>query len=559
MIKKFIIYIIIILYQTSAQSKVSQSGEFNQKYLSNYLSALISANSNETKSALKYYNLSKNLIFKHENYLKNYVSSLIQNGDVNKAIKVINKYSRNKSAEFYEARIILIADAIANKDFKKANFHANELSKLSKSNGFELIITEVIESYINLFLRKKIYKSENNYGRLSLVTDAFQACYLGRNKSNKYFLNLVNSDQGDYSRYLFFYLGNLINEGDFVSVNQIASTINYIDTNLLVGQSKRWIENKEFEKFGSYFSCNNEKDILGEFFYLVANLYSSQEDFVKSNFYFQISNFLNKKFYFNNTLLAENYFLNKNYNKSFKILNDLNKKDQIYHWYKIKKTAQIISIQKSEKNALNYIENNVKKLDKLDYKILYDLANIYKNFKNYEKSIEFYSLVLNKIEKNSPAYADSLYRRGSSYERIGDYEKSDKDLVESLSIIGDDPYVLNYLAYSWLERDHKVNAAIKMLQTAYEKKNDDPYIVDSLGWAYYKYGDYIKAEKYLNYAVQLRPNDPVIMDHYGDVLWKLNKKLQARYFWKNAVKINDSDEIDKDDVKKKILTGPNKI
>ena len=92
-----------------------------------------------------------------------------------------------------------------------------------------------------------------------------------------------------------------------------------------------------------------------------------------------------------------------------------------------------------------------------------------------------------------------------------------------------------------------------------KKKNDDPYIVDSLGWAYYKSGDYIKAEKYLNYAVQLRPNDPVIMDHYGDALWKLNKKLQARYFWKNAVKINDSNEIDKDLVKKKILTGPNKI
>ena len=151
MIKKFVIYIIIILYQTSAQSKVSQNSEFNQKYLSNYLSALISANSNETKSALKYYNLSKNLIFKHENYLKNYVSSLIQNGDVNKAIKVVNKYSRNKSAEFYEARIILIADAITNNDFKKANFHTNELSKLNKSNSFELIITEVIESYLNLF------------------------------------------------------------------------------------------------------------------------------------------------------------------------------------------------------------------------------------------------------------------------------------------------------------------------------------------------------------------------------------------------------------------------
>ena len=108
---------------------------------------------------------------------------------------------------------------------------------------------------------------------------------------------------------------------------------------------------------------------MAEFFYLVSNLYSSQENFDKSNFYFQISNFLNKKFYFNSTLLAENYFLNQNYKKSNQILDKLNNNDQVYSWYKIKKKAQIISIQESESDALQYIEKKIKNFQKLNYKI----------------------------------------------------------------------------------------------------------------------------------------------------------------------------------------------
>ena len=86
------------------------------------------------------------------------------------------------------------------------------------------------------------------------------------------------------------------------------------------------------------------------------------------------------------------------------------------------------------------------------------MANMYKNYKKYEKAIEYYSIVLSQIEENSEAYADILYRRGGSYERLGQYQKSDSDLLLSLEIIPEDPYVINYLAYStetpeivWLE------------------------------------------------------------------------------------------------------------
>ena len=135
------------------------------------------------------------------------------------------------------------------------------------------------------------------------------------------------------------------------------------------------------------------------------------------------------------------------------------------------------------------------------------------------------------------------------------YEKSDVDLLQSLKINPDDAYVLNYLAYSWLERDYKINEAIKMLEKAYAMKNNDPYIIDSIGWAYYLIDDYIKAEKFLKRAVELMPDDPIVNDHYGDILWKLDRKIQARYFWKNVLSMQDADDEMLKKINMKIIEG----
>ena len=135
--------------------------------------------------------------------------------------------------------------------------------------------------------------------------------------------------------------------------------------------------------------------------------------------------------------------------------------------------------------------------------------------------------------------SDLLYRRGGSYERIGKYEEADEDLLSSLKINPDDAYVLNYLAYSWLERDYKINEAIEMLENAYKKENSNPYIIDSIGWAYYLVKNFEKAEKFLKTAVELMPEDPTVNDHYGDILWKLDRKIQARYFWGNVLKMEN--------------------
>ena len=220
----------------------------------------------------------------------------------------------------------------------------------------------------------------------------------------------------------------------------------------------------------------------------------------------------------------------------------------------------------SEQEILNLLKNNkfikAKELiesllkserENLTYKFYYGL--ILANDRRYKEAIPFYSQVLSSIDVKSTTAAEILYRRGGSYERVKDYENSDKDLLASLQIDPDDAYVLNYLAYSWLERDYKIDEAMQMLEKAYAAKNNDPYIIDSIGWAYYLTNDFIKAEKFLKRAVQLMPNDPIVNDHYGDILWKLNRKIQARYFWNNVLGFEDAENEMIEKINIKLVSG----
>ena len=185
----------------------------------------------------------------------------------------------------------------------------------------------------------------------------------------------------------------------------------------------------------------------------------------------------------------------------------------------------------------------------------FDLANFYKNSKNYIKAIESYSEIILTMDDKPMMKSDILYRRGGSYERLGNYEMSDLDLLNALKLNPNDAYFLNYLAYSWLERDYKINEAMEMLKTAYDLKSNDPYIIDSIGWAYFLIEEYFEAEKYLRRAVELMPDDPIVNDHYGDILWKLNRKIQARYFWKNVLSFDDTEDKMKDNINLKLIEG----
>ncbi len=547
--------ILFLLYQNPLYSKSTSFDDINSKNLSKYFSGIVAFENKDNSNALDFFNSSKILINKHDPYLKRYVYSLVLENKVSQAINVVKKNKDKSNTNFFDAYLILILDSLKRNDYDNSILYLKKASSLNELDRLNSAILESLKQYIYTFREKKIFNDKKNLGKLSIISETFQRCYLDDNATNEYFLNLINDDEADYTRYTYFYLSYLIENNKIKEATNIVDNLDYINSTLLLSQGKSWIQSQNIKKFRDVFSCKNSNDIVSEFLFLVSNLYSAQDNFEKSNFYLNLSSYLNPRFIFNLSLVIENQYLNGEYKKAKQNLKKFKKEDKFYYWYRIKKEAQIIAKQRNKKESLNYITVEFNKIAEPNNKIFFDMANFYKNSKKYKSAIKYYSKIINTLENTSEILSDLLYRRGGSYERIGEYKKADEDLIRALKINPEDAYILNYLAYSWLERDYKINEAIEMLEKAYSYKSNDPYIIDSIGWAYYLVDDYLKAEKFLKRAVELMPDDPIVNDHYGDILWKLNRKIQARYFWNNVLGMKDAETEIIENIKIKIIEG----
>ena len=555
LIKFFKLALILLFYQSPLYSKSKTLNDFNSHHLSNYFSGIVAYENGENSKALKFFKSSKHLIKKHNSYLENYVYTLVFEGRVQQAASEIKQNLTEDNSNFFEAHLVLALESLKRKNYKKSRKHLQRSYEFINNDRFSLIIAETLKQYLYVFENNKISKIQNKFGNFSFINEVFQRCYLNDKNTKTYFNNLINSQNEDYSRYIFFYINYLIENNEYDEAKNITDNLNYLNSSLLISQGKKWIEDQKSEEFKKIFSCRKSTDIVSEFFFLVSNLYTSQNNFEKSNFYLNISHYLNPEFKFNLSLLAENYYLNKDYTKTLKILESFNKKDEFYYWFKLKKEAQIISKLQNKDKSLDFINLNFKKIKNPSIKIVFDIANFNKNAKKYKEAIKYYDQIISKIDINSQLYANILYRRGSCYERLADYVSSDKDLLKSLEVDPDDAYVLNYLAYSWLEREYKIDISLQMLEKAYAKRSNDPYIIDSIGWAYYLIDDYEKAENFLKRAVKLMPEDPIVNDHYGDILWKLDRKIQARYFWGNVLNLEETEDEMKKVIKDKLTEG----
>ena len=547
--------ILLLFYQTPLYSKSTSFNDFDSKNLSKYFSGIIAYENKDNSKALDFFNSSKSLLNMHDPYLKRYMHSLVLDNKIPQAINLIKKNKKNNNSNFFDAYLLLILDSIKKNDLDKAYIYSVNAANFVGQDRINLTILESLKEYIYVFKEKKISDNKKNFGKLSLISETFQRCYLGDKTTDSYFSTLFNDPEADYSRYIYFYLSYLIENNRQSDAKKITDEIDYINSTLLLSQGKSWIDNENTEALTNVFSCKNPNDIVSEFLFLISNLYSSDDNFEKSNFFLNLSNFLNPKFVFNLSLVAENQYFNGEFKKAKKTLKNFKKEDNFYYWYRVKKEAQIIAKQRNKKESLNYITSEFDKIDKVNNKILFDIANFYKNSKKYKEAIKYYTKIIDTLDDDSKTKPDLLYRRGGSYERIGSYKEADADLLHSLLISPDDAYVLNYLAYSWLERNYKINEAIKMLENAYSLESNDPYIIDSIGWAYYLIDDYLKAEKFLKRAVELMPDDPVVNDHYGDILWKLERKIQARYFWTNVLKMEDAKKEMIENINVKMIEG----
>ncbi len=181
-----------------------------------------------------------------------------------------------------------------------------------------------------------------------------------------------------------------------------------------------------------------------------------------------------------------------------------------------------------------------KRLDKLiaenpnDLDAILALGTVERTRKQYAECAQTYSKGIATLEKAEKAHWQIFYFRGICFERDKQWPNAEADFKKSLELFPDQPQVLNYLGYSWIDQGVNLEEGMKMIRRAVEQKPDDGYIVDSLGWAYYRIGNYEEATKHLERAVELRPEDPTINDHLGDVYWKVGRQLEAKFQWSHA-------------------------
>jgi len=163
------------------------------------------------------------------------------------------------------------------------------------------------------------------------------------------------------------------------------------------------------------------------------------------------------------------------------------------------------------------------------------LGDLLRREKRFPEAADAYSTAIDRIGMPRPNDWSVFYFRGTAYERNNQWDKAEPDFEKALALSPDQPYVLNYLAYTWVEKREHLDQALKMLEKAVQQRPEEGFIVDSLGWAYYQLGKYDKAVGYLERAVELQPEDPVLNDHLGDAYWRVGRKAEAKFQWSRAL------------------------
>ncbi len=189
-----------------------------------------------------------------------------------------------------------------------------------------------------------------------------------------------------------------------------------------------------------------------------------------------------------------------------------------------------------------------------DVETLSALAELQRSAKKYVEAAATYDRAIAAVAIPQRENWTLFYFRGICYERSNQWPKAEADFKKALELNPDQPMVLNYLGYSWVDKGLNLEEAFKMLRRAVELQPNDGYIVDSLGWAHYKLGQYQEAAQTLEKAIDLKPADPVLNDHLGDAYWRTNRPIEAHFQWNHARDMGPDPE-DLPAILKKIESG----
>jgi len=171
------------------------------------------------------------------------------------------------------------------------------------------------------------------------------------------------------------------------------------------------------------------------------------------------------------------------------------------------------------------------------------LGDIYRGRERWTDAVKAYDIAIGRLQPVSERHWLLYFVRGQALERAKEWDRAEPDFLKALDLRPDQPIVLNYLGYSWVDQGIHLSRARRMIERAVEQRPQDGAIVDSLGWVLFRLGKYEEAVEQLERAVVLRPGDATINDHLGDALWTVGRREEAVFQWKRALTLAPEPEL----------------
>ena len=547
------LYIFVLILAMLLQVNVSAAKKDNFPKVGDYLIAQISSQANDYNAANKYYlNLLKKDKKNIDLYLKiiknnllngkiedankyyiklekigcnntnieciNFLQSIgplingivyLKNNRGNKALKSFSKISNIKENELYAG--LLKAWSLANFYTYKQSIEALDSIKSENYSNEIIMHKALIYDLVNEVELADIFYEQalNKNQEISLIN--YYLNFLHRNNKNKKKEEFLQKLYADSSYQIS------INNNILLDARLIENQVNGVG--LVLYEASQYLGFEDIDLSLSILNIAN---------YSYPNLH--EVDFLSASLLHSLE-------LFDEAMLSYKTIPNNHYLSSLAVI----------------QLANLLSLNNQKdaaiKTLLDYLET------KTSFKVKMTLGDHYRYQSDWVKAQAIYSQIIeNEKYALDPNMWNTFYRRGIAYERNKQMDLAEKDFVEALKLNNNQPDVLNYLGYSWIDSDKNMLKAKNMIELALEQKPDDAYFIDSLAWYYFKVSDFDQANSLLNYASQLAPSDPVINEHYGDTLWKIGKYIEARYQWNRALDLEPGIELT-NKIKVKLLKG----
>ncbi len=483
----------------------------------------------------------------------NYITSLYS-GDIYKA-SFYAKYFLKFGQEDGLAQLLQVESFLKKRNYQESSKYLKQLIDQKKS---VMGINHIVLSYILIwsYIGEHKYKLAKELAEQMIlskedVPDEFMKLQLAiiyklngdNHKAKLYFDNSINLTSFSYY-YTKLVMAFYSEIGDYKTREKLYSLYKKNAPYTKYTTSDNYLESDK-KNFSHVLDANKG---ISEIFIDIAKILFASGISTQSAAYLNLALFIDKKNSDAVILLASYYESIEEYARAIKIYQNIDRSLSIYWLVQVYAARDDYLLGNKAMSKQTIV--GLAKRPLIRELALITLADLLREDKNYIDAIKFYDLVIEDKKLNWAL----LFARGMCYEQIGDWHKAHKDLKQALELQPLNADLLNYLGYSLIDRNIDINKGVEMVELAYQKKTNDPQIMDSVGWGAYKLKKYDKAEYYIEKAIEFLPKDETVNDHLGDIYWSVGRKLEAKYQWYKAIKYS-SDKKHKEKIQRKIEYG----